>query len=106
MLILPPKKLNYPILKDIAIQNNKFFNSIGAIIFVSSAKNVFINNNSIINNKPTLKDPAYRGAIGISNASEVFIYNNTWSGVHNQKPGVLYDQASTQNIFVGKNHVK
>ena len=100
------EKATYPILNNILIDRNRFYDTTGAAVFIASAKNVFICNNVISNQEKHSIRYKYRGSIGIYNASDIFIYKNQWEGKYNHKAGAVFEVARVNNIFMAKNKVK
>jgi len=100
------EKTSYPIISDVLIEGNKFVNCPGAIAYACSAKNVIVRNNEIVNDAPRLDEHPYRGAVGTAYSSDVFVTGNKWSkSPLAPAPGLLYDSASSTDVFCWSNDV-
>jgi parallel beta-helix repeat protein len=97
------QKASYPVLNDILIDGNRFYDTTGAAIYIASAKNVFILNNTINNDLEHPNKYKYRGAIGACNVSSIYVYGNYWTGKYNYKAGLVYNAANVKNIHMSKN---
>ncbi len=100
------EKTQYPIIQDILIQNNVFSEFPGAVAYACSAKNVIITGNTIRNGIPKNVAYVYRGAIGASYSSDIFVMDNQWiSSEAMPKLGIYCDQETTQNIYNWDNKI-
>ncbi|MBI4978089.1 MAG: right-handed parallel beta-helix repeat-containing protein [Spirochaetes bacterium] len=100
------EKTMYPILSDFLIEGNRFLDCPGAIAFVCSARNVIIRSNRIENTIPGFDDPPYRGAVGVSYSSNVFVTGNRWlRSPLMPQPGLRYDPESAGGVHCWSNEV-
>ncbi len=100
------EKTKYPILRDILIENNRFVNCPGAIAYACSAKNVIVRGNTIVNDVPRGEDLLFRGAVGTSWSSEVFVTGNKWiSSPLTPKPGLFYDSETSSDVYCWGNEI-
>ncbi|MCK6488003.1 MAG: right-handed parallel beta-helix repeat-containing protein [Planctomycetes bacterium] len=71
-------KTRFPILRDILIEGNRFTDAPGAIAYVCSAANVVIRGNTVEALTARRDESPFRGWIGVSHASGVYVTGNTW----------------------------
>jgi len=98
------EKTAYPILHDILIENNRFVNCPGVIAFICSASRVILRNNTIVNDIPRLAPSLFRGAVGTSFSSEIFVTGNNWiPSPLTPRPGIFFDRATSDKIYCWDN---
>jgi len=101
------EKTTYPIIRDILIENNQFSETTGAAVFVCSAERVFIRNNRISNQRPAKEECSFRGSIGVTYSSQVFVTGNEWTtGKFQPTPKCYVDTATTQAIYCWDNQIE
>lgn len=103
MVDSPNAKTSYQIMNNILIDANRFIDTTGAAIYMNSATNVFVLNNIIENNLKHQNIYKYRGAIGASESSNIYISGNRWHGKYNYLAGFVYDAATVTNTHMGEN---
>ncbi len=100
------EKTQYPILRDILVEGNRFVNCPGAIAYACSAENVIIRGNVIENSIPRRENNSYRGSVGTAYSSGVFVTGNTWiRSRYSPNPGVYADEETTKDIYCWDNKV-
>ncbi|MBL8994806.1 MAG: right-handed parallel beta-helix repeat-containing protein [Spirochaetia bacterium] len=100
------EKTFYPILSDILIEGNEFLDCPGALAYVCSARNVIVRNNAVENTIPGFDDPPFRGVIGVSYSTNVFVTGNRWlKSPLTPFPGLRYDPESAGQLYAWDNQV-
>ena len=100
------QKTDYPILRDILIENNKFIECPGVIAYACSVDNVIVRDNTIENALPRLIAFPYRGAVGTAHATGVFVTGNTWfKSPYMPEPGLIVDPETVRDAFCWNNKV-
>jgi hypothetical protein len=100
------EKTSYPILRDILIENNRFFEFPGTVAFVCSARNVIFRDNIIRNSIPRKKDLSYRGAVSVAYSTDVFVTGNKWCrSALNKTPGLFYEKETTKDVYSWDNSI-
>ena len=96
---------NYPILKNILFENNRFKDSYGLVAFIASSGNVIFKDNIFENPTSRKLNKPYRGQFYVFSSSNIKIVNNTYVSTPNVKsPGVLADE-SAKGIVVEGNRI-
>lgn len=90
-------KASFPIIQRVLIANNRFVNSTGSPVYVSTAADVVVAGNVFSNPDPCPVADARRGAIGASHAQNLQVLNNRWEGKYG-RAGVLYDPETTKGV--------
>ena len=94
----------YPILKNILLEGNTFYNTYGLAAWIASTGNLIIRDNLFVNEKPRNNPLSYRGAFRLSYSSGTKIVNNTYiESANPMSPGVFYSPSSTTEILIAGN---
>ncbi len=99
------ERTNYPIIRDILFENNRFSDSFGLVAYVSSAANVTFRGNSFRNPTSRRRNQPYRAAIFAAYADGVTVVNNRWEASPWVEPRLLCDPETTRNILLAGNAV-
>lgn len=101
-----PGLSDYPVHRNILLEDNTIEDTPGLAILIASAENVVVRNNTITNaNSEPFADTGKaigaeaRGTIMVTRAAEVALYNNTESADrHRHAQGLFVDPATTSGI--------
>jgi hypothetical protein len=95
----PETKTSYPVFSDILFEDNTFIDCPSSSFFVSSARNVVIQNNTFHDANSRKINPPERAMMYVSYASEIAIVNNHWmQSPYVAKPGAWVDTSNTSAI--------
>lgn len=94
----------YPILSNILLEGNTFYNTYGLAAWIASTGNLIIRDNTFVNEKSRNNPLSYRGAFRVSYSSGTKIINNTYiQSANPMSAGVFYSPVSTAEILVAGN---
>lgn len=100
------EKTAFPILHDILVEGNTFSDGPGAILYACSARNVVIRDNTVAVRTPRQEVFPYRGWVGVSYASGIFVTGNTWiPSPLMPDPSIIADPETTGGIHSWNNTV-
>jgi len=95
----PERKTNYPVFRDILFDSNTFADCPSSSFFLSSARNIIVQNNVFRDPNSRKINPPERAMMYISYASDIHILNNRWvRSPYVTSPGAIVDTASTEGI--------
>ena len=98
---------DYPIIKDILIENNTFRDNTGVTAYLSSVSNVVVRGNVIEDPTPRRRNVPFRSQFFLTNARDVKIVNNVYRDSPNvQAPGVVFDSETCGGVVIEGNRVK
>ena len=100
------EQTEYPVIRNILFENNKFKDSFGLIALISSASNIIFMGNTFENITPRQNELPYRGAFYVNSASDIKILNNTWvKSPYVKNPGVFIDDDTAKGVLVQGNRL-
>jgi hypothetical protein len=95
----PERKTDYPVFRDILFDGNTFIDCPSASFFISSARNVVLQNNVFQDANSRKLNPPERAMMYISYASGIHILNNRWvRSPYVPSPGAIIDTSNTRDI--------
>ena len=100
----PLKQSDYPVVKNILFENNKFVDCYGMTALIGSAKNIIFTGNTFENSETRKRPRDYRSCFYTRSSSDVKIVNNKFSKSDlTPKLGVYIEKKSCKNIVVRGN---
>lgn len=97
----------FPVLRDILFEDNRFVNDSGVVAWISSASGVTFRGNEIDESAPKRSPHACRGRIRLDHVRDVRIVNNTWQSTTNApSPGVEWSPADSKIVTCAGNLVR
>jgi len=97
---------DYPIIRDLLIERNRFKDNSGVTAYLSSVQNVIVRGNAIEDPTPRRRERPYRSQFYLSNARNVKVVDNWYSPSPNvPRPGVLWDPETCSEIVAEGNRV-
>ena len=98
---------DYPIIRGILIENNRFRDNTGVAAYLSSVSNVVVRGNVMEDPTPRRRELPYRSQFFLTNARDVRIVDNVYRDSRNvQAPGVAYDPETCGGIVVEGNRIE
>jgi len=91
-----------PVIENLLIENNEFRNLPFAALYVSSAKNAIIRNNTIVDSNLNNTNAAATGVIIVEKARDLVLTGNkavVTEGTTSYRNNIAIDSASTKNIY-------
>ena len=99
-------KTPFPILNRILVEANEFYNCPGAIAYVSSAAQVTIRKNTILNNVSRHDEYPHRGSIGAAYCSGLSVTENRWiKSEQAPHPSIYAETDTTMDVHCSGNVV-
>ena len=96
----------YPIIRDILIENNTFRDNTGVTAYLSSVSNVVVRGNAIEDPTPRRRENPSRSQFFLTNARDVKIVDNIYRASPNVlSPGVSFDPETCSGVVVEGNKV-
>ena len=97
---------DFPIIRDVLIEDNLFRDNFGVSAYLSSVSNVIVRNNRIEDRLPRKSEKPYRSQFRLVRVRDAKVVNNVFAESPCVKsPGVDVDSSTCMNIVVGGNVV-
>ena len=97
---------DYPIIRDILIENNAFRDNTGVTAYLSSVSNVTVRGNVIEDPTPRRRENPFRSQFFLTSARDVRIIDNVYRASPNvQAPGVAFDPETCSGVVAEGNKV-
>ncbi len=98
---------DYPIIRDILIENNVFRDNTGVAAYLSSVSNVVVRGNVIEDPTPRRRENPFRSQFFLTGARDVKVIDNIYRPSPNVRaPGVVFDPETCGAIVVEGNRVE
>ena len=91
--------------KNVLIEGCTFKDTHGLALLVDGATNIIYRNNVVDDNGIERKDP-YTNSMFITNAKDVFIYNNTFKVINPETTRIALNKTDVENLWINGNKVK
>lgn len=97
--VLPAGRTQYPLFRDILIEDNRFIDSRGPVVNLGACANVVVRGNRIEADAAVPGANAQAGSVLVECSSDLRLGGNTWvPGAGQRLPGVLYDPQTTTGL--------
>ena len=91
-------------LKNILIENCNFKDAHGLALLVDAATNVVYRNN-VVDDNGLAKAKPYANSMFITNAKNIFVYNNTFKVLNPETLSVAFNKTDVENLWINGNKV-
>ena len=104
--VLPAGRTQYPLFRNILINDNRFIDSYGPAVYLVACQGVEVRGNRIESAQMVAGSNAQAGSIIVDCSSDLQLGGNTWiAGAGQRLPGVLYDPLTTKNVHAEGNRL-